>query len=83
MSDHVLACQHLNLETNLCECKDQGWFKVQTVPMFILIDVRCFDTPQVEDHSCNLNNSSQILLMVLCFDLMYIFLLLQEIVLDR
>jgi hypothetical protein len=29
-----LACQHLNSGTNLRECEDQSWFKVQAVPVF-------------------------------------------------
>jgi hypothetical protein len=29
-----LACQHLNSGTNLRECEDQIWFKVQAVPVF-------------------------------------------------
>jgi hypothetical protein len=29
-----LARQHLNSETNLRECEDQSWFKVQAVPVF-------------------------------------------------
>jgi hypothetical protein len=37
-----LACQHLKLLTNPPECWDQSWFKVQAVPVFILINVRCF-----------------------------------------
>jgi hypothetical protein len=27
-----LACQHLNSGTNLRECEDQSWFKVQAFP---------------------------------------------------
>jgi hypothetical protein len=38
------------LGTNLRECEDQSWFKVQAVPVCRLIDVRCFRVPQVEDH---------------------------------
>jgi hypothetical protein len=29
-----LACQHLSSGTNLRECEDQGWFKVEAVPVF-------------------------------------------------
>jgi hypothetical protein len=29
-----LTCQHLNAGTNLRECEDQSWFKVQAVPVF-------------------------------------------------
>jgi hypothetical protein len=29
-----LACQHLKWETNLRECEDQSWFKVQAFPVF-------------------------------------------------
>jgi hypothetical protein len=29
-----LACQHLNSGTNVRECEDQSWFKVQAVPVF-------------------------------------------------
>jgi hypothetical protein len=29
-----LACLHLNSGTNLRECEDQSWFKVQAVPVF-------------------------------------------------
>jgi hypothetical protein len=29
-----LACQHLSSGTNLRECEDQSWFKVQAVPVF-------------------------------------------------
>jgi hypothetical protein len=29
-----LACQHLNSASNLRECEDQSWFKVQAVPVF-------------------------------------------------
>jgi hypothetical protein len=36
-----LACQHLNSGTNLRECEDQSWFKVQAVPEF-RFDVRLF-----------------------------------------
>jgi hypothetical protein len=41
--------------TNLRECEDQSWFKVQAVPVF-RFDVRCFRIPprvrvsQVADH---------------------------------
>jgi hypothetical protein len=31
-----LACQHLRTGTNLRECEDQSWFKVQAVPVFRL-----------------------------------------------
>jgi hypothetical protein len=41
-----LACQHLNSMTDLHECEDQIWFKVQAVPVFRFIDVRCFRYPQ-------------------------------------
>jgi hypothetical protein len=40
-----LACQHLNSGTNVRECEDQSWFKVQAVPVFVLIDVRCVSVP--------------------------------------
>jgi hypothetical protein len=52
-----------SIRGNLRECEDQSWFKVQAVPCFVLIDVRCFHVPlrrlrlpsevhvpQVEDH---------------------------------
>jgi hypothetical protein len=29
-----LACQHLSSGTNLRECEDQSWFKLQAVPVF-------------------------------------------------
>jgi hypothetical protein len=32
------------------EREDQSWFKVQAVLSVILVDVRCFRVPQVEDH---------------------------------
>jgi hypothetical protein len=56
MTEPVSACQHLSSGTNLRECEDQSWFKVQAVPCFVLIDVRCFRVPsgvrvrQVDDH---------------------------------
>jgi hypothetical protein len=28
-----LACQHLNAGTNLRQCEDQSWFKIQEVPV--------------------------------------------------
>jgi hypothetical protein len=52
-----LACQHLNSGTNLRECEDQSWFKVQTVPVFHFDPCKVFSstpgetsTSQVEDH---------------------------------
>jgi hypothetical protein len=36
--------------TNLRECEDQTWFKVQAVPVFRFVNVRCFRVPQVEAH---------------------------------
>jgi hypothetical protein len=77
-----LACQHLNLETNARECEDHSWFKVQAVTVSILINVRCFHIPPVEDHCYSVNNSSKTLLIMLCSNLMYTLLLLQEVVLD-
>jgi hypothetical protein len=58
-----LACQHLSSGTNLRECEEQSWFKVQAVPVvrfewykiFCLRPKMSFSTPgvlepQVEDH---------------------------------
>jgi hypothetical protein len=41
-----LACKHLNLGTNLRECEDQSWFKVQAVPAFRFEYLRCFRVPR-------------------------------------
>jgi hypothetical protein len=34
MTELVSGCQHLNWGTNLRECEDQSWFKVQAVPVY-------------------------------------------------
>jgi hypothetical protein len=40
-----LTCQHLSSGTNLRECENQNWFKVQEVLVLILIDIRRFRLP--------------------------------------
>jgi hypothetical protein len=39
-----LACQHLHSGTNLSECEDQSWFKVQAVPVF-RFEINCVRVP--------------------------------------
>jgi hypothetical protein len=42
----------LNSGMNLGECEDQCWFKVQAIPVFFLIDVRCFcEHPKMSSHT--------------------------------
>jgi hypothetical protein len=36
----VLICQRLNSGTNLRECEDQSWFKVQAVPKDVFVYTR-------------------------------------------
>jgi hypothetical protein len=42
-----LACQHFISGTNLRECEDQSWFKVQAFLCFVLIDEKCLRVPPV------------------------------------
>jgi hypothetical protein len=51
-----LGCQRLISGTNLRDCEDQSWFKVQAFLCFILIDVRvrCLRVPEIGDHCSNL-----------------------------
>jgi hypothetical protein len=63
MTELVSANQHLNSGTNLRECEDQSWFKVQAFPVFRSDWCKTFSrttwyifatsgtrVPQVEDH---------------------------------
>jgi hypothetical protein len=40
-----LVCQEVLSSMNLGECEDQIWFKVQAVPLFVMIEVRWFRVP--------------------------------------
>jgi hypothetical protein len=41
-----LSSQHFNSETNLHECEDQSWFKVQAIPVFCFDWCKMFPCPQ-------------------------------------
>jgi hypothetical protein len=46
-----LACQHLNSGTNLRECEDQSWFKVQAAPYDVSSHPRGYAQPSALYHA--------------------------------